>query len=113
MLEGTNEVIHPSVRIRMEMEGLGVGDKGNYKPRALKGWKWIGYSGKYRWVGGEAAGARARGKGADCQSGSEGSQEIRADGKIVLMEEELGELEMELLRRSPEAVGYYLKDGAV
>ena len=33
--------------------------------------------------------------------------------KMVLMEEELGKLEMELLRRSPEAVEYYMKDGRV
>ena len=77
----------------MELGGLGTGDKGRYKPRALEGWKAVGYPGRYRWVGGAGDG--------------------RMDGKLVLPEEELGELEMELLRRSPEAVRFYMKDGGL
>lgn len=118
MLEGTNEVVHPSVRIRMEMGGAGVADKGLYKPRALKGWRVVGYPGKYRWVGGEGEGKRVRNQESRIQlvnGDREGEDEgqDRPDGKMVLPEERLSELELELLRRTPEAVKFYIKDGGV
>jgi len=118
MLEGTNEVVHPSVRIRIEMGGAGTADKGLYKPRALKGWRVVGYPGKYRWVGGEGKGNRvsnqeAQGKRVDGVREGEEEGQSRADGKMMLPEERLGELEMELLRRTPEALKCYIKDGGV
>lgn len=118
MLERTNEVVHPSVRIRIEMGGAGIADKGIYKPRALKGWRVVGYPGKYRWVGGEGkeklvGNQEAQGERVDGDRGGEEEGQSRADGKMMLPEERLGELEMELLRRTPEALKYYIKDGGV
>ena len=40
-LENTNEHIHTSVRLRIEKDGFGTGDKGNYHPTALKGFKLV------------------------------------------------------------------------
>lgn len=37
-LQGTNEMIHSSVRIRMGKNGLGYNDKGRYDSSALEGW---------------------------------------------------------------------------
>ena len=41
-LEGTNETVHASVRIRMGKKGLGYDDKGFYDSQALKGWTMCG-----------------------------------------------------------------------
>lgn len=39
-LKTTNEMIHPSVRVRIAAEGLGLNDKGRYDAPALKHWKY-------------------------------------------------------------------------
>lgn len=118
MLEGTHEFVHPSVRIRIEMGGAGTENKGRYKPRALKGWRVVGYPGKYRWVGGEGEGKRVgnqetQGKRVVGHREDDEEGQSRADGKMVLPEERLSDLEMELLRRMPEALRCYIKDGGV
>ncbi|RMZ89606.1 hypothetical protein DV736_g3167, partial [Chaetothyriales sp. CBS 134916] len=41
-LEGTNETVHASVRVRMGHRGLGYDDKGFYDSQALKGWTMYG-----------------------------------------------------------------------
>ncbi|KAL9107745.1 MAG: hypothetical protein Q9227_007367 [Pyrenula ochraceoflavens] len=41
-LKNTNESVHASVRVRMGMKGLGYNDKGYYDSQALKGWKMEG-----------------------------------------------------------------------
>ncbi len=47
LLENTNEVIHKSVRVRVEPKtGLGANGKTDYASRALSNWK-TPYEGKY------------------------------------------------------------------
>ena len=91
----TEETIHPSVRVRMELHGKGTEDKGVYLSEALKGWECVAPNKdapdatsptaernpsrlRHRWVS---------------QKGSD---------VVVLPEDELGEVEIELLKMSPE-----------
>ena len=51
LLQNTNEVIHKSVRVRVEAKtGLGANGKSDYAPRALSNWK-TPSEGKYYWNG--------------------------------------------------------------
>jgi len=40
-LRDTCEYMHPSVRVRMQLEGPGVGDHGTYDPKGLDNWKLV------------------------------------------------------------------------
>lgn len=40
-LRDTHEYVHPSVRVRIKLEGPGYDDHGIYKPRALKDWRLV------------------------------------------------------------------------
>lgn len=92
LLEDTKEYVHASVRFRMGLGGLGTEDRGLYKPEALNGWTlWEtgkgggdGEAGKWVWVFGEMVAGR----------------------RLELMEDELGEVELGLLRESPAAAGF-------
>lgn len=89
-LEDTHEYIHASVRFRMGLGGLGTEDKGPYQPHALNGWtSYGGADGKWKWVYGEKVGGK----------------------KLVLLEDELGEVELRLLRESPAAASYLAERG--
>lgn len=46
MLQGTHESMHPSVRVRMALDGRGYDDKGEYESVALEDWKyeWTEYA---------------------------------------------------------------------
>jgi hypothetical protein len=80
-LSGTNESIHPSVRIRMALGGKGVGTHEVYRPKSLEGWKVDGLSKSgekfYTW-----------------------KSDFNAES-IELPEERLQGLELDLLKASP------------
>ena len=84
-LVDTRETVHSSVRVRMGVHNRGTEDKGVYRPAALKGWRLVGEATQpnnnhLRWEFGE--------------------------GKMpekVMMEDDLGEVEVDLLARSQEA----------
>ncbi|MCJ1285256.1 polynucleotide adenylyltransferase [Xylographa opegraphella] len=92
-LRDTREHIHPSVRVRLACGGKGAEDQGFYTPEALKKFKLLApgevtdktaavqdpYEHRYRWV------LRSR------------------DRVVILPESELGDVELKLLRMSPEA----------
>jgi hypothetical protein len=88
-LRGTNELVHPSVRIRVSCGGKGADDQGSYSPRGLKGLKLTGPPGAdprdpmaegFRWEG-------------------------KHDGRDVVLEEDtISGLEIELLVASAKAV---------
>lgn len=85
-LTNTMEYVHPSVRVRGEKAGKGEGDRGVYRPRALKGWevRAPGEGGK-----GEGAGDRFVGSWRWVLSGK--------DGRVVVLPEmELGAVEVRL-----------------
>ena len=75
----TNESVHPCVRIRQALKGLGTEDSKRYEPLALKGWTLERRGDGYVWW-------------------------MRDEkGEVLEMAEEgLGELEIGLLERSPE-----------
>lgn len=96
----THEVVHPSVRIRMEMHGPGKEDRGTYTPRALKGWKVLP-------------------PGMQASKGVEESEEElhkhrwvseRRGDVVVLPEDNLGASELELLKLSPDVFAQYTTD---
>ncbi|KAG6986397.1 hypothetical protein G7Y79_00102g101510 [Physcia stellaris] len=89
LLEDTKEYVHASVRFRMGLGGLGTEDRGLYKPEALNGWM-----------------LHKVGKG---DGGGEVGLGVWGGGggrKVQLMEDELGEVELELLRESPAAARF-------
>ena len=79
----TQEFVHASVRIRKELGGRGTEDKGLYNPTSLVGYRLLGNprDKDVRWV----------------YEGTKGKPER------VLKEDELGEIELELLAKSPKA----------
>lgn len=79
----TQEFVHASVRIRKGLKGRGTEDKGPYNPTSLAGYRLLGdpHQGNTRWVYTSAKGEPER----------------------VLREDTLGELELELLAKSPRA----------
>ena len=89
LLEGTQEYLHASVRIRIGLRGLGVEDKGPYRPRALDGWKCFsnGAEGGFKWV---------------CDH-----SKVAGGKKLEMQEDELGEVELGLLMESPPAARYW------
>lgn len=80
-LHNTQETIHPSVRVRMSLNGLGYDNIGPYKCQALQGWKIDG-------VDTEGTGIRWIKKTGDKEC-----------PEIVLPEAELGDVEIELLKK--------------
>ena len=94
-LRDTREFIHPSVRVRMVMNGKGPGDKGTYVPPSLAGWKQyapnVHFEGKNPWP----RELDARWKWVDPESGK--------DGEVIwIAEEEFGSGEGVLLERWPD-----------
>lgn len=92
----TNEHIHPAVRSRIKLQGPGLADKGFYQPPALEGFEMV-------------------------QSGPEGSNavqwKLRKPGgsgeDVVLSEDRLGDIELELLKKSPEMYNFLMgKNGS-
>ncbi len=81
-LKDTQEHIHASVRIRKNLGGLGIEDKGAYNPSSLVGWRLVGtvQENSLRWEYGGRGGVP----------------------EIVLQEDKLGDLELKLLATSPE-----------
>lgn len=87
----TNEHIHPAVRSRIKLKGPGLADKGFYQPPALEGFEMV-------------------------QSGSEGSTAVqwelrKPDGSgqdVVLSEDKIGDIELELLKKSPEVYTFLM-----
>ena len=92
-LRDTREHIHPCVRVRLACRGKGAEDQGLYNPTALEHFKLLApgevadksggvqdrYEHRYRWV-------------------------LHADDRVVILpESELGDVELKLLRMSPEA----------
>lgn len=89
-LVGSNEKIHPSVRVRLATGGKGIDDQGHYFPKGLEGFKLVHVEGGeqrdpmakgYKWVGQDAEGK-----------------------SITLEEEQLGGLEKELIIASAKAL---------
>ena len=91
-LRDTREHIHPCVRLRLARGGTGAEDQGLYQPQALEGFKLLApgevadpsgtakdpYENRYRWV-------------------------LRTPERVVVLpESELGDVELKLLRLSPE-----------
>jgi len=88
-LQNTCERVHSSVRIRMGLPGVGIGDKGTYTSRALDGWD----------VRGTAA-APVDPNSVTLASINQGQQTIVwQNGAKTMAEEPLGPLEFELLKR--------------
>ncbi len=90
--------MHPSVRIRFGLANLGVEDCGPYLPPALKQWKLMG------------AEKDADGSTTDRKTGPIWWQYIGSDSRFdsnpnKLYEDELGDLELELLRHDSTAFG--------
>lgn len=103
-LRRTHEYIHPSVRVRIAVQGPGLDDKGSYAPAALgKGW--------HLYAPGEISDGMGNGKGG---KGDLWPAEFDGVWKWVntgagvgggpawIAEETLGEIEMGLLERWPE-----------
>ena len=89
-LNGTNEKIHPSARVRLAMGGKGLDDVGHYFPKGLAGFRLVGPEGAnkkdpmalgFSWVGQDESGRN-----------------------VTLPEEKLGGLERELIIASAKAV---------
>ena len=88
-LVNTCERVHSSVRVRMGLPGVGIGDKGSYVSRALDGWEVVG-----------AAAAPADPNAVSLASITQGQQAICwRNGDKVLPEEPMGPLEFALLQR--------------
>ena len=92
-LQDTREHIHPCVRVRLACGGKGAEDRGLYNPKALKHFKLLApgevtdksgavtdqYEDRYRWV-------------------------LRTPERVVILPEtELGDVELRLLKLSPES----------
>ena len=90
LLVGSNETVHPTVRVRVAKKGKGLSDVGEYFPKGLAGFKIVGPAGAdetdplakgFKWVGQDS------------------------DGKEIVLEEcELGVMELALLEASSKAV---------
>ena len=91
----TEEAVHPSVRIRIEMKGKGTEDQGTYKSDALKDFECLAPN---------AAAPDATSPTAERNPARERHRWVSQRGKdvVVLPEDELGEIELELLRMSPK-----------
>lgn len=93
LLENTNEYIHASVRSRFGREGLGIEDRGPYKPLSLREWVLT----------------RAK-DDEELSSGQPGYAWVYdpSDTKLAfsrgdLSEDVLGDLELKLLQHFPES----------
>ena len=96
----TQEVVHPSVRLRVEMLGSGPEDRGTYTPRALRGWKVL-RPGEPAPKGLQESEGELRGH----------RWVLERDGDaVVLPEDDLEEAEVELLKMSPEVYALYEVD---
>ena len=98
LLENTNEYMHASVRVRFGLANLGPEDRGSYNPPSLKGWT--------------LRGAETVGDGStpDRKKGPIWWQYEKVNPRIdgasnKLYEDDLGELELELLRHDSSAFG--------
>jgi len=85
-LVDTQEYVHASVRVRMGVHNRGTEDQGVYRPPALKGWRLVG----------EATDPERNHLRWEFGSGKMGAER-------TMLEDGMGEVEMELLERSPEA----------
>ncbi|MCJ1434448.1 hypothetical protein MMC27_003816 [Xylographa pallens] len=92
-LRDTREQIHPSVRVRLACGGQGAEDQGPYRPDALEHFQLL-----------------APGEVADKRGAVHDQHEDRyrwvlrmQDRVVILPESELGDVELKLLRMSPEA----------
>ncbi len=97
-LENTHECVHASVRVRMGLGGKGTSDNGPYNSKALKGFKLAGVKSNGEVVnGGISSQQSGQGKIRWEYGGSS-----KAGPEFSLPEDQLGEVELTLLRTSPE-----------
>ena len=91
----TEETIHASVRIRMELGGKGPEDVGGYRSEALKGWDCVPP---------DVEAPEATSPTAERNPTRKRHRWVSERGKdvVVLPEDELGEVELELLRMSED-----------
>ncbi|MCJ1443944.1 MAG: hypothetical protein MMC23_004444 [Stictis urceolatum] len=100
-LRGTNEYIHPSVRIRLAMHGDGPGGYGQWHPEALDNWE-LKPPGK---------GPGVRVNSFDTLSDKDDRYEWisnKKDDEVRIYEDKLGEIELELLKCSPEVYDRFI-----
>jgi hypothetical protein len=93
-LRQTNEYVHPSVRSRFLLDGLGIDDRGFYEATALQ-------SHKLKIDDGDSSGGRPL---------AIWVPRSRQSGAIRLPESPLWEIEKELLRTDPDMYDYILQD---
>ena len=88
-------MIHPSVRIRRELDGRGPDDVGTYRPKPLEGWTCLPP---------EHPAPKSTTAVSETEADEKGYRWVsdRGGDVVVLPEGKLGEAELELLRLSPE-----------
>ena len=101
LLKNTNETVHASVRARLRMGGKGYEDKGAYAPQSLMK-EWVLDNGEQR----SDAGATISASNKTAKWVYNGKNP-KAKGKVIL-EEPLGDFELELLRLDPTAAAEVL-----
>lgn len=101
LLKNTNETVHASVRARLRMGGKGYEDKGAYAPQSLMK-EWVLDNGEQR----SDVGATISASNKTAKWVYNGNNP-KAKGKVIL-EEPLGDFELELLRLDPTATAEVL-----